>query len=232
MAQEDDCPKKPPLANLETLLHEDIRVNDERPSFLAIGRDPQTMELNQLHHTDAALITKSDADSPTSRFEMEGRAPQNEEDTQEVAITLADALSKLQKRRWVADGHKPEREEGFDWFLRCDNRILPIQVTRAVDQSRWDTLGATRQVAGDVSAEQGAAEIWVAINRKLQTQDSKAVLAVNVRHPGFHLFPSILAAFEQTYGPMLPGLIQFKEIWVVGYEPELCRCIYRRDETS
>jgi hypothetical protein len=182
-----------------------------------------------LHHSDCGFVTVADAaQSGDFRFGMTGRPPQNEQDTRDIAITLAEVLSRSDGKSWEADPKSPEREDGTDWFLRSAGDELPIQVTRVAPQKRWDTLGANREVDGNASASDAAAEMWAAIERKLPQQDERTVLALNIRHPGFHAFPAALQEFVVVYGTRLRGEVRYAQVWAIGYGPELSHCLYRR----
>jgi hypothetical protein len=194
-----------------------------------VGTDPNTGEVRHLQHNDCGFVTVSEAmSSGDFRFEMTGRPPQNEQDTESIGKTLAEALSRADGRLWLADSEGPEHEEGIDWYLRSGNDVLPLQVTRVVSQKRWDSLGASGEVEGKASASEGAAEIWAAIERKLLRQDERTVLALIIRHPGFHGFSEALAEFHDRYDARLQREVRFAQVWAVGYGPDLTHLLYRR----
>jgi len=66
-----------------------------------------------------------------------------------------------------------------------------------------------------------------AIERKLPQQDSHTLLALDIRHPGFHGFPAVLNEFRFVFGGRLEREVRYAQVWAVGYAPELSHCLYR-----
>jgi hypothetical protein len=131
--------------------------------------------------------------------------------------TLAQALSHATGIEWTADPRSPDGLNiGTDWVLRSVTATLPVQVTRVAPQQRWQTVGATGAVDGAALASDAAAEMWEAIERKLPQQDGHTLLALDIRHPGFHGFPAarnVLAINETCILEEEPICNGYKSYW-------------------
>jgi len=215
---------------LEVVANEAVRMCADEIVTGTIGRRPDTGEFVYQQHTDCGFFTQADAESSGDfRYEMAGRAPQNEQGVREVCITLAQVLSNEEDVNWTADALRTEGLDIWtDWVVRNGPIALPVQVTRVALQHRWGMLGAGGRVDGIASASDAAAEMWAAIQRKLPQQDDRTLLALDIRHPGFHGFPAALNEFRRVYGIHMERQVRFCQVWAVGYAPELTHLLYRR----
>jgi hypothetical protein len=222
-----------PSSDLSRFVAEAVRISEGEVSSGITGRDPKTGEFVHQRHNDCGFVTLADAGpSGDSRYEMAGRPPQNEAGVREVCLTLARALSDATGVEWTADPQRSaELSVWTDWVIRNSRGVLPVQVTRVALWERWQTVGATGSVDGSASAPDAAAEMWAAIERKLRQQDSHTVLALDIRHPGFHGFPAVLNEFRVGFGARLEREVRYAQVWAVGYAPELSHCLYRSSDS-
>ena len=79
-----------------------------------------------------------------------------------------------------------------------------------------------------MAAHEAADEVWSAIERKLVRQDERTLLALVIRHPGFHGFSDVLSEFHRRYDARLERDVRFTQVWAVGYAPTLTHLLYRR----
>ena len=218
-----------PSSDLDGIVEEIVRIIEGEVSSGITGKDAKTGDFVHQRHNACGFVTLADAvPSGDSRYEMAGRPPQNEDGVREVCLTLAQAFSDATGVEWTADSQRSD-ELGVwtDWVIRNSRVVLPVQVTRVALRERWQTLGATGSVDGSASAPDAAAEMWAAIERKLPQQDSHTILALDIRHPGFHGFPAVLNEFRVGFGARLKCEVRYAQVWAVGYAPELSHCLYR-----
>jgi hypothetical protein len=170
-------------------------------------------------HADGPMVTSAEVLDDQAMFKMTGRPPHKEEGTKEVCIRLAEALSHATGKIWTAEDNAPQGpERGVDWFLfEADGQRKPIQVTRVGPRSRWQKVGSTGTATGIDSADEAAADIWAAIERKLITQDPGTILALHSGQPGHYGFPTFVESFQRTFESQLINLVKYSEVWLVGY---------------
>lgn len=223
-----------PSSDLSRFVAETVRISEGEVSSGITGRDPKTGDFVHQRHNDCGLVTLAEAGpSGDSRYEMAGRPPQNESGVREVCVTLARAISDATRVQWTADPQRSDKLPVWtDWVIRSSRGVLPVQVTRVALMERWRRLGATGSVDGSASAADAAAEMWAAIEKKLSRQDSRVILALDIRHPGFHGFPAVLNEFRIGFGARLERDVRYAQVWAVGYEPELSHCLYRSSHSA
>jgi hypothetical protein len=177
-------------------------------------------EVVEVRHDDTGTFSESMAQVDGARFSLSGRMPRQEEGSPEVCATLARAKSIKEGKTWTAEN---PQHEGDDGCLRCGEEVSTVQVTRANPQERWAQGGRTGSVEGTVTTNEALAEIWRAIEKKLEhlgNRRTRKILAVSVGIPGLHGLPHIVKEFRRVYGLRLQGQATFPEVWLVGHTLE------------
>jgi hypothetical protein len=179
-----------------------------------------TGEVEEIRHDDTGTFSQSVAQTDGATFSLSGRMPRQEEGSPEVCTALAGAKSIEDGTSWRAED---PQHEGDDGCLRSGDERWPVQVTRANPRERWAQAGRTGSAEGTVSTNEAAAEIWRAIEKKVEQvghRTTRTILAVSVGIPGFHGLRHVVEEFRRAYGPRLKEQVTFPEVWLVGYTPE------------
>ncbi len=93
-------------------------------------------------------------------------------------------------------------------------------------KTRWEEVAHGKEISEDLAWNDGAAEIWAAIARKLTHAWRGGILAVSVGQPGMHAFRQTVQAFRRTYSPRVREHVQYSEVWLVGYSAETTALIH------
>jgi len=157
----------------------------------------------------------------TISLQIDGRSPQNEEDTERVCQTLAMALSNAGRPLTaVATG-----DRDVDGELNGASETLSVQVVRALSAAGfWRDLAAKAHISQRLSLAETAELLKKAIELKTgklpPAQRGKLVLALDAdRIPALALQP-VAEGFRALYGRWSSEL-GFSEVWLVGPDPRL-----------
>jgi hypothetical protein len=179
-----------------------------------------TGAVEEIRHGDTGMFSESRARADRASFSLGGRMPRQEEGSFEVCTVLARAKSVEGGQSWRAED---PQHEGDDGCLSCGEDLTPVQVTRANPQERWAQAGRSGSAEGWVTTHEAVAEIWHAIEKKLEQlghRRTQTILALSVGMPGLHGLPHMVDEFRRTYGPKLQEQVTFPEVWLVGYTLE------------
>jgi hypothetical protein len=187
---------------------------EERPS--ASGYDVQ--------HCDAPMQTHAAVARDHIDVVVEGRAPQNEQESGETCLRLASALSVRDRETWTAVNDMP-LPAYVDGYVRRESErsLVPVQVTRLGAARRFRSLNTLGKVSSTLSYAEAAEEIWLAVLNKRETEDRSTILALRGQ-PGVHTVAAVIDEFHQTYGATLPRA-RYREVWLIGSSPETHFCL-------
>lgn len=152
---------------------------------------------------------------------IEGRPPQNEEDTPRVCATLAAAMS-------TAEEHfssTPSSDQDIDGVLTSETRTLNVQVVRAMSEMKfWRKLASTLRHSQQLSRAEVFSSASAAIAKKAAKlparQRAQLILALDAdRLPALALEP-VVNEFRARYGAWTAAQ-GFQEIWLVGPDARL-----------
>lgn len=152
---------------------------------------------------------------------IEGRPPQNEEDTLRVCSTLAAAMCFTGERFHV----RIAGDRDVDGELRSQSRVLRIQVVRALaDTQLWHKLALTMRLSQSLSVSGAVRVLKSSIRRKADwlpaAQRAQLILALDAdRFPALALQP-VVVQFRQTYA-VWTAHWAFQQVWLVGPDPRL-----------
>jgi hypothetical protein len=162
-------------------------------------------------------------------LQLDGRPPQNEEDTERVCHTLATAMSQAGERfTATATG-----DRDVDGELKSDKRVLAVQVVRALSAvGFWRELSTKAHIKQRLALADTADVLKDAIERKAKklppAQRGKLVLALDAdRIPALGLQP-VAEAFSAAFGKWTRDT-GFAEVWLVGPDQRLT---WRLDEPA
>ena len=183
-----------------------IHVKDEVTVHLH-GRTTESVRV-----VNEDLSTADDLHSDgTIEFSMNGRAPQNEEDSIKVGQTLVERMNR-EGSNWgsVRKTDKPwvdcEASKAGD-----EKKILEIQVTRVMPESKFKELGSSKHVNGEPGTDELGDDLYRVIKAKPATKE--IILALDAVRTPRYAFSAVVDSFRRRYEAESSG---FKEIWVVG----------------
>jgi hypothetical protein len=146
----------------------------------------------------------------------DGRPDIGKKSEARVQDILLDCLRSVGHVATLIDGARDEY--GEDGLVILDGDRMTIQITAVVPSDEFWHQSAKGGAAISGFASQGATWLHAAIMRKVgaiaQEQRRTTVLAIDARHLGVLVDPTVLIAYEKDYGSC--ARFGFRAAWVVG----------------
>ena len=206
--------------NNREMLNDDAHAGDYYTEY----HDPYA---SYVQHCDAPTMTRATISDDSTALQLSGRAPHKEEGTPETCTRLAEALTRRDGIAWtVVPADKVSQPRGdADGYVRsaANTQTIPVQVTRAGTEERWETLNTKGSASETIHRAQAAVEIWNAILRKREREDEAVILAVRGL-PGIHTTQPVVEDFRRAYGSELNRL-RYREVWLIGSSPDTHFCL-------
>jgi hypothetical protein len=115
-------------------------------------------------------------------------------------------------------------ETGADGYVFSGDIEIAVQVVRAYPTPGWREVARNAPIAvrAASSVNEAVEQLWSTLEHKRTRASKNVILAIAAGQPGLHSTAQVIQAFRKKYGALMTNALGWREIWVVGYTPQLC----------
>jgi hypothetical protein len=211
---------------------DEIHICIDQATWMEQGDSLRIVESNDYHrqeHGDGPMQTSMELRRDGSaNVSMAGRPSQNEEQSLSVCRRLAEAMITADIYGGLVWGARevPEGtvETGADGYVFSGDIEIAVQVVRAYPTPGWREVARNAPIAvrAASSVNEAVEQLWSTLEHKRTRASKNVILAIAAGQPGLHSTAQVIQAFRKKYGALMTNALGWREIWVVGYTPQLC----------
>jgi hypothetical protein len=191
-------------------------VSAHDPAVVAHEIDPDGSERIRIGST-TVRASASHAERVVSQV-VEGAAPRNEDDVQQVCDTFRDKLT-ASGQRWGRFRIVPPMSDVDAKADGPDGEVLRVQVRRVMGPDEYASLGRAGSVTTQSTDQTAADAIRAAVDakaKKLTTAQRNAlVLLLDANRTPSFVLATVIERFRLAHGPWADRL-SFQAVWIVG----------------